>query len=167
MKDSNSNTIKKLAYLGLFASVAIISGYVESLIPFFNAIYGVKIGLANLMILFVLLRYGMAEAYLVSLVRILIIGFMFGNGSSIIFSIAGASLSIVLMSVMLKSGKFSLIFVSIIGGLSHNVGQLIVACIWTKTPGLFTFYGPILLISGMLAGLAIGFLIREVNKRIP
>ena len=88
---------KKTAYLGLFAAIAIIFGYVESLIPFFAGIPGMKLGLANLAVLFVLERYTWKEAALVSIVRIFIIGFMFGSGSSIMYSLAGATLSLIVM----------------------------------------------------------------------
>ena len=84
----------KLAYLGLFSAVAIIFGYVESLIPFFMGIPGIKLGLANLAVLFLLQKYSVKEAALVSVVRILVIGFMFGNLFSILYSLAGALLSL-------------------------------------------------------------------------
>lgn len=85
---------KKLSYLGLFAAVAIIFGYVESLIPFFAGIPGMKLGLANLAVLFILEKYTWKEAVLVSVVRIIVIGFMFGNLFSILYSLAGAALSL-------------------------------------------------------------------------
>lgn len=86
---------KKTAYLGLFAAVAIIFGYVESLlIPFFAGIPGIKLGLANLAVLFILETYTWKEAALVSAVRIVVIGFLFGNMFTIIYSLAGAALSL-------------------------------------------------------------------------
>ena len=91
---------RKTAYLGLFAAVAIIFGYVESLIPVFAGIPGVKIGLANLAVLFILDRYSWREAALVSVVRILVIGFMFGNLFSIVYSLAGAALSLTVMNFL-------------------------------------------------------------------
>lgn len=94
---------KKLANLGLFAAVAIIFGYVESLIPFFAGIPGMKLGLANLAVLFILEKYTWKEAALVSVIRIFIIGFMFGNLFSILYSLAGAALSLTVMTVMKKN----------------------------------------------------------------
>lgn len=91
---------RKTAYLGLFAAVAIIFGYVESLVPVFTGIPGIKLGLANLAVLFILDRYSFKEAALVSVVRILVIGFMFGNLFSILYSLAGAALSLTVMDLL-------------------------------------------------------------------
>ena len=138
---------KKTAYLGLFAAIAIIFGYVESLIPFFAGIPGMKLGLANLAVLFVLERYTWKEAALVSLVRIFVVGFLFGN-------------------VKNKVG-FGHLGVSVAGGVSHNIGQLMVAIPATHTVGLLYYYAPALMVSGVVTGLLIGVLTREVLKRIP
>ena len=133
---------RKTAYLGLFAAVAIIFGYVESLIPVFAGIPGVKIGLANLAVLFILDRYSWREAALVSVVRILVIGFMFGNLFSIVYSLAGAALSLTVMNF------------------------LIVAMIVVSNTSLMV-YAPALLVAGVLAGVAIGVLVKEVLGRVP
>ena len=151
---------KKLSYLGLFAAVAIIFGYVESLIPFFAGIPGMKLGLANLAVLFILEKYTWKEAALVSIVRIIVIGFMFGNLFSILYSLAGAALSLAVMTFMKKKSGFSILGISVAGGVSHNIGQLI-----TMTSGLI-YYAPALLISGVITGLLIGTLTSEVLKRI-
>ena len=161
---------KKLANLGLFAAVAIIFGYVESLIPFFAGIPGMKLGLANLAVLFILEKYTWKEAAFVSVVRILvigifIIGFMFGNLFSILYSLAGAALSLTVMTVMKKKSDFSILGISVAGGVSHNIGQLLIACLITMTSGLI-YYAPALLISGVITGLLIGTLTNEVLKRI-
>ena len=156
---------KKLANLGLFAAVAIIFGYVESLIPFFAGIPGMKLGLANLAVLFILEKYTWKEAALVSVIRIFIIGFMFGNLFSILYSLAGAALSLTVMTVMKKKSDFSILGISVAGGVSHNIGQLLIACLITMTSGLI-YYAPALLISGVITGLLIGTLTNEVLKRI-
>lgn len=157
---------RKTAYLGLFAAVAIIFGYVESLIPVFAGIPGVKIGLANLAILFILDRYSWREAALVSVVRILVIGFMFGNLFSIVYSLAGAALSLPVMNFLKKHSEFSLIGISVAGGVTHNIGQLIVAMIVVSNTSLMV-YTPALLVAGVLAGVAIGVLVKEVLGRVP
>lgn len=156
----------KLAYLGLFSAVAIIFGYVESLIPFFMGIPGIKLGLANLAVLFLLQKYSVKEAALVSVVRILVIGFMFGNLFSILYSLAGAFLSLTVMTLMIKKTDFSLIGVSVAGGIAHNVGQLIIAMLTVSSLNLI-YYAPALLISGVITGIVIGKLTEEVAKRIP
>ena len=156
---------KKTAYLGLFAAIAIIFGYVESLIPFFAGIPGMKLGLANLAVLFILEKYSWKEAALVSTVRILVIGFLFGNMFSILYSLAGAALSLTVMTLMKRFSGFSILGVSVAGGVSHNIGQLIVASFIVENTSL-RYYAPVLLISGVATGLLIGFLTGEITKRI-
>lgn len=156
---------KKTAYLGLFAAVAIIFGYVESLIPFFAGIPGIKLGLANLAVLFILETYTWKEAALVSAVRIVVIGFLFGNMFTIIYSLAGAALSLFVMTLMKKSSGFSILGISVAGGVSHNIGQLMVGALIVENTSLL-YYAPVLLISGVVTGLLIGLLTKEVTKRI-
>lgn len=156
----------KTAYLGLFSAVAIIFGYVESLIPFFAGIPGIKLGLANLAVLFILERYTWKEAALVSVVRISVIGFLFGNLFSIFYSLAGAALSLLVMVLLQKQNGFSLIGISIAGGVSHNVGQLLVAMIIVENTSLL-YYAPALLISGVVTGFLIGLVTKETSRRIP
>lgn len=157
---------KKLAYLGLFSAVAIIFGYVETLIPFFAGIPGMKLGLANLSVLFILKKYTWKDAALVSVIRIMVIGFLFGNMFSIFYSLAGAVLSLLIMTLFLKKSDFTIMGISVAGGVSHNIGQLaLAACIAENTALLY--YSPALIISGVITGLIIGFLTQEVLKRFP
>lgn len=156
---------KKIANLGLFAAVAIIFGYIESLIPFFAGIPGMKLGLANLAVLFILQKYTWKEAALVSVIRIIVIGFMFGNLFSILYSLSGAALSLAVMVLIKKTSNFSILGISVAGGVSHNIGQLLIASVITMTSGLI-YYAPALLISGVVTGLLIGTLTKEVQKRI-
>lgn len=157
---------KKTADLGLFAAVAIIFGYVESLIPFFAGIPGIKPGLANLAVLFILQRYSWREAAFVSFARILVIGFLFGNLFSIAYSTAGAALSLLVMTLILHSPGFSTTGVSIAGGVAHNAGQLLLAICIVENIRLL-YYAPALLISGIVTGTLIGILVTEISKRIP
>lgn len=154
----------KPAFLGLFAAVAIIFGYVETLIPIF--IPGIKPGLANLAVLLILDKYSWREAAFVSTVRILVIGFLFGNLFSILYSLAGATLSLLVMTLLTRFTDFSLMGISMAGGISHNLGQLLVAMAIVSNFHLI-YYGPALLISGIITGLLIGFLTGEVRKRLP
>ena len=153
----------KTALLGLFSAIAIIFGYIELLIPL--GIPGVKPGLANLAVLFILMRYSWKEAAFVSAVRILVIGFLFTNAFSILYSLAGAALSLLVMSILKKNPRFSTFGVSMAGGVSHNVGQLLVAMAVVESTALI-YYTPILLISGVLTGLLVGWLTTEVLKRV-
>ena len=157
---------RKTAYLGLFSAIAIIFGYVESLVPVFAGIPGIKLGLANLAVLFILDRYSLKEAALVSVVRILVIGVMFGNLFSILYSLAGAALSLTVMNLLKKHSDFSLIGISVAGGVTHNIGQLIVAMIVVSNTSLIV-YAPALLIAGVVAGIAVGVLTKEVLGRVP
>jgi heptaprenyl diphosphate synthase len=155
----------KTAYLGIFSALAIIFGYVETLVPVFAGVPGIKLGLANLAVLFILQRYTWKEAVIVSVIRILVIGFLFGNLFSIVYSLAGAALSLTVMTLMMKKSDFSLIGVSVAGGVSHNVGQLIIAMLVLESTSLI-YYGPALLISGVITGLLIGWLTTEVSRRV-
>ena len=154
---------RKTALLGLFSALAIIFGYVELLIP--TGIPGVKLGLANLAVLFVLMRYSWREALFVSAVRIIVIGFLFANAFSILYSLAGAALSLLVMALLKQSPRFSVFGVSMAGGIAHNVGQLLVAMAVVENFSL-VYYAPILLISGVLTGFLIGALTTEVLKRV-
>ena len=110
--------VKKTAYLGLFSAIAIIFGYVESLLPIFIGIPGIKLGLANLAILFLLERYSFREAAMVSVIRILVIGFLFGNMFSIIYSLSGAALSLACMTFMKAKTDFpALLIFGVITGV--------------------------------------------------
>ena len=155
----------KTAFLGIFASLAIIFGYVESLIPVFAGIPGIKLGLANLAVLFILKKYSIKEAAMVSVVRILIIGFMFGNLFSIVYSLAGAALSLTVMTLLLRFSDLSLIGISVAGGVTHNIGQLIVAALVVENLSVFLYF-PALLVSGVITGILIGWLTQQTADRI-
>lgn len=156
---------RKTAYLGLFAAVAIIFGYVESLFPVFVTVPGIKLGIANLMILLMLYLYTWKEAAVVSVVRILVIGFLFGNLFSIAYSIAGAAISLCVMVGVKRIPGFSMAGVSLAGGVSHNIGQLLVAMAIVENFSLL-YYLPALLISGVITGLLIGLVTAQVYPRI-
>ena len=156
---------KTVALLAMMIALALVFSYVETLIPINFGIPGVKLGLANLVIVAALYLIGGKEAFLVSVVRIFLSGFMFGNLFSILYSLAGAALSLTVMTLMKKKSGFSILGISVAGGVSHNIGQLIIASLITMTSGLI-YYAPALLISGVITGLLIGTLTSEVLKRI-
>ena len=146
---------KKTAFIGIAISLAMILSFVESQIPAFVAIPGVKVGLPNLVIVFLLYKFGWKDAALVNILRVVLVSLLFGNVQTLSFSLAGAVLSLIGMILLKKSEKFSPIAVSIVGGILHNVGQILTACIWTATPGI-AYYLPVLLLSGTIAGVVIG-----------
>ena len=165
-KSRKEHPAKKMAMLALLIALAVLMGYVESLIPLNFGIPGIKIGLCNIVILIVLLRYSWKEALAVSVVRILAVGFLFGNLFSIIYSLSGAVLSILVMTLLLKSGRFGLLGVSAAGGCVHNIGQLLVAKI--VLPGLpLLWYTPVLMFAGLATGALVAVIVYEVMVRLP
>lgn len=155
---------RKIAYLGVFLALAQILSYVESLIPFYFGIPGVKLGLTNLIVVVMLYCTGTKEAFGVSVARILLAGFLFGNLFSILYSLAGGVLSFIVMCLLKKTGRFHVISVSVTGGISHNIGQLIAAAFVVETYDIF-YYMPFLLIAGVATGFVIGMLAQEFILR--
>ena len=156
---------KRTAYFGVLAALAIIFGYIEAIFPFHIGVQGVKLGIANLVIVIVLYKMGNQAAFAVSIVRIVVSGFLFSNAFSILYSIAGSILSLVVMIILKKKGWFSVYGVSVAGGVMHNIGQLLMAALVTQTVSIF-YYVPVLLVAGMVAGLVIGILSGEMLKRL-
>ena len=154
----------KAAYFGVFTALALIFSYVELLIPIQFGVPGMKLGLANLVIVIFLYKRNAKEAMLLSIVRILLAGFMFSNLFSILYSLAGGILSLIVMAVLKKLETFSVIGVSIAGGIAHNMGQLVIAMIVVETYRI-GYYFPIFLITGLVTGMLIGVISNEVLKR--
>lgn len=155
----------RLASFGVFVALALIFSYIETLIPFQIGIPGVKLGLANLVIVIALYRIPVGEVYLLSGVRVVLTGFLFGNLMSILYSLAGGILSLTVMWGMKRIRSVSILGVSIAGGVFHNIGQLLAAALMVETYGVFS-YLPVLLISGLLTGFVIGLAAGEMLKRI-
>ena len=155
----------KAAYFGVFTALALIFSYVETLIPIHLGIPGVKLGLANLIIVITLYKMGTKEAYILSIVRVVLAGFIFGNMFSILYSMSGGLLSLSVMTLLKKTDKFSVLGVSMAGGVFHNVGQLLMAAIVLESLSI-TYYLPVLLISGVLTGFLIGFIANEMLRRL-
>lgn len=156
---------KKTAVLGISIALAMVLSFVESLVPPLVALPGIKIGLANLVIVFVLYKLGWQYAAAVSLIRVALSSILFGNVQIFLFSIAGAVLSLVGMALLKKTGAFSIISVSVLGGILHNAGQIAVACFWTSTPQVI-YYLPVLLVSGTVAGIMIGIISGLIVKKL-
>ena len=155
----------RVAYFGVFTALALIFSYVELLIPVNFGIPGAKLGLANLVIVIVLYKTDWKEALLLSVVRIILAGFLFGNLFGILYSLAGGILSLAVMALLKRTGAFSVIGVSMAGGVSHNVGQLIMAMLVVETYAV-GYYLPVLLIAGLITGTVIGIAGREMLKRL-
>lgn len=156
---------KKVAYLGVFMAIALILSYVEALIPFSVGIPGVKLGLTNIVTVLMLYIATPVETFVLCVLRAILSGFMFGNAFSIIYSLAGCILSFFAMLLLKKTDKFKIVSISVIGGVSHNIGQIIVASIVLSTYSV-AYYVPVLLVAGTLTGLVIGLISEEIVLRI-
>ena len=146
-------------------AVAMILSFVESQIPAFVAVPGVKIGLANIAVVFALYRLGWKEAVEISLIRVVLVSMLFGSIASLFYSLAGAVLSLTGMGLLKKTGKFTEIMISVTGGILHNIGQIGMACLILETAAL-RYYLPFLLISGIIAGIVVGILSAVLVQRI-
>ncbi len=156
---------KKVAFYGLFLALALVASYLERLIPINLGIPGVKMGLANIVTMVMLYCVGWKAAVLISLARILLSGILFGSGFAMVYSAAGAALSILVMILLKKTKFFGCLGVSVAGGVFHNVGQILVAIAVLETTSL-GYYLPVLIISGLAAGILVGILSGWLIKRL-
>lgn len=157
---------KSIALLGICAALAMVLSYVESFIPVSFAVPGIKLGLANIAVIFALYKLGAKEAVLVSLVRIVWIAILFGNVLTLAYSVAGAALSLTVMILLKRIDRFSVVGVSVVGGIMHNTGQILVAMLIMETAQI-VYYLPVLCISGIAAGVAVGAVSALLIKRVP
>lgn len=161
----NKDKAVLVAKYGMLIALAFILSYVEAMIPIPIPVPGVKLGLANLVVIVGLYTIGVRGTIAVSLTRIVLVGFTFGNMFSMFYGLAGGAVSLLLMILAKKTGWFSKIGVSIIGGIGHNIGQLCVAAVVVQTAGVFS-YLPVLLVAGVVAGAVIGLLGGLIVERI-
>lgn len=157
---------RRTAYMGMYLAVALILSYVESLIPISVGIPGVKLGLANLIVVIMLYLADWREALLISVLRIVLSGAMFGNLFGILYGLAGGLFSFLVMALLIKSDRFHVVTVSICGGVAHNMAQLVVAAFLVESYYVI-YYMPVLLIAGMLTGTLVGIISREAGRRLP
>lgn len=161
---------KKIAFLGLCTALALILAYVEILIgPLFPSIPGIKMGLPNIIIIFLLYRLGAVPAAAVSLLRIILASILFGNVVALSYSLAGAALSLLAMIGLRKLGFMSEVGVSVVGGVTHNVGQILMAMLLLESSEL-SYYLVVLTVTGTVAGILIGLcgslLIRKIPRKL-
>ena len=149
----------------MLSALAMVFGYVEALIPFSFGVPGMKLGIANLVIVVSLYLLPTYQVFFIQLIRIVLISFLFGNMSMMMYSLAGGILSFLVMRFVKKTGIFLIFLVSICGGVSHNVGQLIMAVLAVQTIKLI-YYFPMLLIGGLITGWLIGMLAQRILERI-
>ncbi len=158
---------RKIAFLGLFTAVAMLLSYVEAISPVLvTAIPGIKMGLPNVAVIFVLYRFGAPEAALVSAVRVIVVSLLFGNPAAFIYSIAGAMLSLAVMVLLKKMDFLSCVGVSVAGGVFHNLGQILVAMVLLGAAEV-GYYMVALAISGTVSGILIGLCGALMIKKLP
>ena len=155
---------RKLTTLGLSVALALILSYVESLLPPLVAVPGVKVGLPNVVILFLLYRYGWKEAGAVSLVRLLLSAALFSGFAAFFYGVCGAILSLVGSALLKRTNRFSPLGVSVAGGVLHNLGQIVFAVLVLDSGYIFA-YLPVLLLSGTVAGALVGLLAAILLRR--
>jgi len=164
--DSRTERTRRLAFGAMFAALALIFSYVEVLIPVPVPIPGVKLGIANLVILIAIYRMGFRYAFTINCVRIVIAGLLFSGVFGMIYSFAGGILSILVMYGLYRTKLFSMVGVSMAGGVAHNLGQLATACLIVSNIKLMSYFA-VLLFSGLISGILIGVLAYIIEKRLP
>ncbi len=155
---------RTLTVPALAVSLALVLSYVDHLIPLSATVPGIRIGLANIVILFVLYRLGARYAAAVSLIRVLLSSVLFGGITAFAYGLAGGALSLTVMALLRRTHRFGVMAVSICGGVLHNCGQILVAILVTNTPAIAS-YLPVLWISGIAAGAVVGILAALVLHR--
>ena len=156
---------KRLVLLAMLTAVAMILSYVESLLPSVG-IPGVKMGLANLAVIFALFRFGWKEAAALSLVRVVLVSLLFGSVGAMLYSLAGAVLSLAVMALLRRIDRFSTVGISVAGGVAHNAGQILMAMLMLQTKQLLG-YLPVLAVSGIAGGVLTGLAAALLIRRIP
>ena len=152
-----NNSVKKIALISILITLSIVLSYVDSLIILPFAIPGIKLGIANIATVYTLFRIGIKESIIVSIFRIILSSILFGTILSFSYSLAGAALSLALMIILKRFIKISLITISILGAIMHNVGQILMAMILLETKEII-LYLPVLVITGTIAGIGVGLL---------
>lgn len=160
------NKTKRVAFLGVLTSVALVLSYIEAILPpIWAAVPGIKMGFPNIVVIFLLYRFGVKEAAIVSAIRLFIVALLFGNVMTLAYSFAGAALSLMLMALCKKINKVSVIGTSIVGGVSHNLGQILVAIVLFDTVQI-GYYMAVLAVTGTIAGVFIGLAGALLLKRL-
>ena len=156
---------KKIATSALMIALAMILSFVESQIPSFFPIPGINLGFANIPVIFALYRLSIKDAIVVSLIRVVVVSTLFGTSLTLAYSLSGAVLSLLIMVLLKKSDRFSIVGVSVAGGISHNIGQIIMAIILMHN-SVISYYLPFLIISGIVTGVVIGLVSAKIVERV-
>lgn len=161
------NKPKIIAFVGVCTALAMVLSYVELLIPpLFPAVPGIKMGLPNIIIVFLLYRRGPATAFAVSLIRIVLVSMLFANAMALMYSLAGGILSLLVMIILRRLNFLSTVGVSVAGGVFHNIGQILMAMLLLETAEL-GYYLVVLIVTGTISGILIGLCGAALIKRAP
>ena len=163
---SRGQSARRLAFGAMFTALALIFSYVEFLIPLPVPVPGIKLGLANLVIIIAIYRMGFKYAFTINCVRIIASGLLFSGVFGMLYSFAGGILSLVVMYILYRTKLFSMVGVSMAGGVMHNLGQLLTACLIVSNIRLMSYFA-VLLVSGLISGILIGIVAYQIEKRLP
>lgn len=163
--DMDLSPARRAALMGVLTALALVAGYLEVLVPLPVSVPGVKLGLGNAVVLFALVRLGARPAGLLMLAKVLCSTLLFANPQMLAFSLAGGALSWAVMALAHRSGLFSVVAVSVLGGIAHNAGQLVaVAVLLSVQVALVNV--PVLAIAGAVSGAVIGIVVSSVLRRV-
>ena len=157
---------RKIALCGLLTACAMIFSYIEFLFPLSIAIPGIKLGLANIVIVIALYKFGFRYALVINMLRIFLVALLFSGLYGMLFALCGGLLSLLVMWLLKKLRFFSAVGVSVAGGVAHNIGQLLIASLLVANFAVF-YYLPALLLAGVITGAIIGVLADNILKRLP
>lgn len=168
MRNSHARRLstRRITTSAVLAALALIFSYIEVLFPLQTALPGIKLGIANIVVLVALYGLGVRYAFWVNLIRVIIAGLLFNGLTGALYALAGGLLSLTVMWLLKKSNRFSVVGVSMAGGVAHNLGQLLIASLLVSTVKIF-FYFPLLLFAGMASGIVIGIISSLILKRLP
>ena len=165
MRSNVRSETRRMTFLALTVSFALILSFIESRIPAFVAIPGIKVGLANIAVIFALYKFGIKEAITISMVRVILVSMLFGSPISFVYSITGAVLSLTIMFLLKKLTPLGEIAISVSGGVMHNIGQIGAASFMLGT-NVVIYYLPFLLLSGTIAGIVVGAAAAVLIKKV-
>lgn len=161
------NKVRDVAFLGMCVSLALALAYMEALLPpVLSAVPGIKMGLPNIILVFLLYRKGVVPAAVVSLLRIALVALLFGNTMALFYSLAGGVLSMAVMALLKRLNVLSVTGVSVAGAVTHNLGQILMAVFLLNTLQV-GYYFIALAVTGIIAGLLIGLCGALLIRRIP
>lgn len=163
---SGRSLSRLVTYSAVLAALGLIFSYIEVLIPFNMGIPGVKLGIANLVVIVALYALGNRYAFAINMIRVVVAGLLFTGLFGMLYSLAGAILSFAGMAALKKTGLFSVTGVSLCGGVLHNLGQIIVAAVVISNVKVFAYF-PVLIISGVISGAIIGIIAWLILRRLP